>query len=123
MSEDSYAEGYAEGMAATLAELETGAWDGERYGSASEALDAWAEGGVLDVDVSVSIPGGHVRHVTLTTGVGGPGVYVRCYGDGRVRIRVVWAGGPDAYRNVDAPTVDAWAWDVAEAWTAERVRA
>jgi hypothetical protein len=119
MSEDSYAEGYAEGMAATLAELETGAWDGEDYGSPSEAVAAWSEGGVLDVDMSVTMSG-HVRHVTLTTGVGGPGVYVRCYGDGHVRVRVAWAGSPDAFRYVDAPNVDAWAWELADMWMAER---
>ena len=115
MSEDRNADArdYAHGIAEELERLERGYVDGELYPDASGAVDAWADTCVLDVEYRRSVSGGGVSGVELARTIGGPGCWITCNGDGTVTVRAVWGGG-EWFRTVDAPTVDAWGWDMAE---------
>jgi len=105
--------GVAENYAQTLRELEDGYVEEERYPSASEAVDAWASTSVLDITYRLSINGGGPGGVRMLVGFGGPDVWLACLGNGTVRVEVSW-WGDSASLEVDAPTVDAWAWSVVE---------
>jgi hypothetical protein len=113
MSEDRNADArdYAHGIAAELAEVETGIVDGERYADAWEAVYAWAETCVLDVEYTLSLAGGGASSVEITRTIGGPGCWIACNGDGTVTVRAAWGGG-EWRRTVDAPTIDAYAWEL-----------
>ena len=105
--------GVAENYAQTLRELEDGYLEEERYPSASEAVDAWSSTSVLDITYRLSINGGGPGGVRMLVGFGGPDVWLACLGNGTVRVEVSW-WGDSASLEVDAPTVDAWAWSVVE---------
>ena len=107
------AHSYAVTIAEELEELEAGRLDDEHYGAAWEAQEVWQESAVLDVEVTRSLAGEAVSGVTITRTVGGPGCWIEANGDGRVRVEAVW-GSDRAYVTADAPTVDAWAWELAE---------
>lgn len=112
------AEEYALLIATELQELERGIHDGEVYADEYDALDVWVESCVLDVDVTASLTTGGIASVTVVRTVGGPGCWIECQGDGTVRVVTAW-GGDRAATTVDAPTVDAWAWDRAELMLAD----
>lgn len=116
MSEDrnAGARDYAHGIAEELEELEAGQMDGEDYGAPWEAVYAWAETCVLDLEYTLSVSArGAISAVTITRTIGGPGCWIHANGDGTVTVRAAWGGG-EWRRTVDAPTVDAWAWENAE---------
>lgn len=108
------AQQYAEAIADELAAIEDSRdEDGNEYDTPYEAVQAWAEGAVLDMRVTRVAPGGHVDRVEITRTIGGPGCWLDARGDGTVRIEAAW-GSDRGGITVDAPTVDAWAWDLAE---------
>lgn len=107
------AQQYSQTIAEELEDLEQGKTEDGPTVTAYEAVLDWAEACVLDLEWTTSSAGRSITEVTITRTVGGPGCYIHANGDGTVTVRTYW-GTDRSEWTVDAPTVDMWAWEMAE---------
>jgi hypothetical protein len=107
------AQRYADTIAEEVEELEEGRTDDGLTVGAWDAISEWAQSCVLDLEWTTSSNARTITEVILTRTIGGPGCWITANGDGTVTVRAAW-GSDRGRRTVGAPSLDAWAWEMAE---------